>query len=163
MVLGTCSGCCGEVPRSFFRMEVLLPLVSPMVMLPAELLAGSCSWLQTPASLKVIDTSFPGEPTPNDQLARVKGLNSSLLCSPTQAPGLPRGWVEAFAEAASHSNASAQFCGPHSLAGVGLPHTPYTQIPTSESVSWEIQPTLTTSTFFSAFCCSDYFGEHLRL
>lgn len=90
MVLGTCSGRHGAVSRSFFRMEVLLPLVSGVVM---PLAADTC--------LTQGDTSFPGEPTSNDQLARVKALNSSLLCSPTQALGLPMGWVEAFAEVAS--------------------------------------------------------------
>lgn len=71
-------------------MEVLLPLVSGVVM---PLAADTC--------LTQGDTSFPGEPTSNDQVARVKGLNSSLLCSPTQALGLPMGWVETFAEATS--------------------------------------------------------------
>ena len=100
------------------------------------------------------DTSFPGEPTSKDQLASVKGLSSSLLCSPTQALGLPRGWVEAFAEAASPFKCFCSVLRP-SLSGRCWTPTHSLRTNPHQSVFWEIQPTLTTSTFFSAFAAQN--------
>ena len=109
------------------------------------------------------DTSFPGEPTSNDQLASVKGLSSSLLCSPTQALGLPSGWVEAFAEAASPFKC---FCSVLRPSLPGRCWTPTHSLCTNPHlrVCFLGNPTYVNHLdLFFSFCCSEYFGEHLRL